>query len=369
MDDYKIKYHKLKKKYESYQKLTEGKIQQLSSQNTQYQKNLDMLSNVILISNYINSNLSSANIVPMINDMIIGILGVTQSTIYIYEDSEFVIKATNGTQESIKLTNKCIQYIKNNKPFILNSEDPIVEDKKSGISIHSRMGVTIKVGEKYLGYIVVDHTHYNFLTEFHDIFLSSIASQIAIALENSILYKKLGKAAKYDSLLEIYNRKTFYEIVEERIVSEKLERYAIVMIDLDNFKQINDSLGHQFGDKVLIETSNLIRKMLEEKDIIARYGGEEIILYIDCMGQPRNVLQKIDEIRSAVASNIISKDGISRSITASFGIGCYPFDGLTLERVIDSADKNLYKAKDEGKNKVKVKDSHFLCNNSLCLKR
>ena len=101
MDDYKFKYHQLKMEYEGYQKLTEDKIQQFSAENIQYQKNLDMLSNIILISNYINSNLSSKNIISMINDMIIGIIGVAQSTIYLFEDFKFVIKATNGTKESM----------------------------------------------------------------------------------------------------------------------------------------------------------------------------------------------------------------------------------------------------------------------------
>ncbi|WP_322458817.1 hypothetical protein [Clostridium perfringens] len=89
MDDYKVKYHQLKSEYESYQKITEEKIQELSCVNVQYEKNLDILSNVILISNYINSNLSNKNIIQMKNDMIIGIIGVTQSTIYLLEDFKF----------------------------------------------------------------------------------------------------------------------------------------------------------------------------------------------------------------------------------------------------------------------------------------
>lgn len=355
MDDYKTKYYQLVSEYESYQKNVEFKIQELSVDNIQYQKNLDMLSNVILISNYINSNLSSKNIISMINDMIIGIMGVTQSTIYIIEDFKFVIKATNGTEESIKLTKDCSKYIRKNKTFILNSRDPIVEDVKNNINIHSRMGVPIKVGEKFIGFIVVDHTHYNFLTEFHEIFLSSIASQIAIALENSILYKKIEKAARYDALIGIYNRKTFYEVVDKRTSEDKFRKYAIVMIDLDDFKKINDTLGHQFGDKVLVETANVIKNGLEPQDIIARYGGEEIILYIDCCyDEYEDVYKKIEEIRIAIENNVVTRNGISKSITASFGIGLYPKDGKELEKVINIADIELYKSKNQGKNKTNI---------------
>ncbi|WP_300382489.1 sensor domain-containing diguanylate cyclase [Clostridium sp.] len=360
MDDYKIKYYQLKAEYESYQKNAEDKIQELSIDNIQYQKNLDMLSNVILISNYINSNLSSKNIISMINDMIIGIIGVTQSTIYIIEDFKFVIKATNGTEESIKLTKDCSKYISKNRTFIVNSKEPIVEDLENNIYIHSRMGVPIKVGEKFIGYIVVDHTHYNFLTEFHEIFLTSIASQIAIALENSILYKKIEKAARYDALIGIYNRKTFYEVVENRTSEDKFKKYAIVMIDLDDFKNINDSLGHQFGDKVLVETASVIKNGLQPQDIIARYGGEEIILYIDCAyDEYKGVYKKVEGIRKSIANNIVSKNGLSKSITASFGIGFYPEDGKQLEKVINSADIELYKSKNQGKNKVSISNCNI----------
>lgn len=357
MDDYKVKYKQIKSEYESYQKITEGKIQELSSINVQHEKNLDMLSNVILISNYINSNLSSKNIIPMINDMIIGIIGVTQSTIYLKEDGEFIIKATNGTKESIALNYECTKYIKEHKAFILNSKEPITKDEQNGISVHSRIGVPIKVAEKFIGYIVVDHTHYNFLSEFHEIFLNSIASQIAIALENSILYNKIEKAAKCDALIGIYNRKTFYEIVNERVENDNIKEYGIAMIDLDDFKKVNDTLGHQFGDKVLIETANLIKSMLDPKDIIARYGGEEIILYIDCTKNTNEVYERVDSIREAMDCNYISNGEVKKNITASFGLGFYPYDGDTLEAVINCADKYLYKAKHAGKNKVM--SSHF----------
>lgn len=357
MDDYKVKYQQIKSDYESYQKIAEDKIQELSSANVQYEKSLDMLSNVILISNYINSNLSNKSIIPMINDMIIGIIGVTQCSIYLLEDNDFIIKATNGTRESIKLNKDCTNYMYNHKTFVLNSREPITGDDNSGINIHSRIGIPIKVEEKIIGYIVVDHTHYNFFTEFHEIFLNSIASQIAIAIENSILYRKIEKSAKCDALIGIYNRKTFYQIVNERVNNKKVREYAIAMIDFDDFKNINDTLGHQFGDKVLIDTTILIKSMLRNKDIIARYGGEEIILFIDCTDDMNGIYERINSIRVALSNNYISEGEIRKNITASFGLGFYPYDGDTLEAIINCADKFLYKAKHAGKNKVM--SSHF----------
>ncbi|MGN0026369.1 MAG: GGDEF domain-containing protein, partial [Clostridium sp.] len=129
------------------------------------------------------------------------------------------------------------------------------------------------------------------------------------------------------------------------------------MIDFDDFKKINDTLGHQFGDKVLIDTTNLIKSMLRKKDIIARYGGEEIILYIDCTDDMNDIYERINYIRESLSINYISEGKIKKNITASFGLGFYPYDGDTLEAVINCADRFLYKAKRAGKHKVM--SSHF----------
>lgn len=350
MGDYKLKYVELKSEYERYQGLTEEQLQKISENNTKLQKNLDILSNIVEISNYINSYLSSDALIPKINDMIIGVLGVNHSSIFLLEKNKLIVKVTNISGGKVILTNQCKNNMLRHKTFIINSETPII--KCGGVEIRSRMGVPIKIRDKFMGYIIIDHTHYNFLTDDHKIFIKSIANQIAIAIENSILYKRVQRAAKCDPLLGIYNRRTFYEMVESKIQKDSNKSYSIVMVDLDNFKKINDTLGHQFGDEVLIQTSNIIADSLDKSDIVARYGGEEVIIYIDDVGSKSQVYNKIERIRMIIEKNIITCNGVSKSVTASLGLSMYPEDGENLAEIINAADKLLYKAKNSGKNAV-----------------
>lgn len=357
MEDYKLKYHQLKDEYEGYQENIEQRLQNLSSVNMYLEKNINILSNIVEISNYINSFVSSDNLMATINDMIIGILGVTHSVVYVLEEQDFVIKATSIASNIVYKDKKCVSLIKNKREFLLNSKEEIIVCDNNSTKIYSVMGVPIRIRDKFIGYIIVMHSIMGFFTEDHRIFLTSIASQIATAIENSTLYSKLQKAAMLDPLIGIYNRKTFFDTVNNDLKENPNESYTIVMADFDNFKKINDTLGHQFGDEVLIQTSNLILGYLDDSDIFARYGGEELIIYVPNEGKNREeTYNKIENIRKAINDNVVVHKGISKSITSSFGLGFYPHDGNNLDDVIKAADKRLYEGKRTGKNKVVYKD-------------
>jgi diguanylate cyclase (GGDEF)-like protein len=214
------------------------------------------------------------------------------------------------------------------------------------------MGVAIKYREKFIGYIIVEHNVYKFMTTELKIFLRSISNQIAIAIENSLLYRELEKINQRDSLLNIYNRKYFFEIIEENKIDKSNNKFAIVMIDIDDFKKINDTYGHQFGDKVLINTSNTISSCIDKDDILARYGGEEFILYISNFIDEESVYNKIEIVRSSLERSKVSINNEYKFVTASFGISFAPLNGIDINQLIKKADDLLYKAKQSGKNRV-----------------
>jgi diguanylate cyclase (GGDEF)-like protein len=330
----------------------------LSERNMKLEKDINVLANIVEISKYINSFLSDENLIAMINDMVVGLLGVAYSTIFIEEDGELVIKATNVNGKKVELTNEEKMYIESGKEYLINSVDGMrryeCSNSKECLTekICSAMAMPIQMREKSFGFILVEHQLYNFLDKEHKRFLKSIASQIAISMENAILYRELQDNAKKDPLLGIYNRRYFFEVVEKKASTNPNDHYATVMVDLDDFKKINDFYGHQFGDKVLIETNENIRKCLDEQDILARYGGEEIILYIDGFKDKEEVYNKVEAIRKSIEANVISNGDLSKTITASFGIGYYPEDGTTVSEVINEADILLYQSKEKGKNKV-----------------
>ena len=352
MQDYENIYNDLKREYENYQMFSEKYIQELNQKNVKLEKNIDSLSNIIEVSKYINTFFSSDNLISMINDMILGILGVTYSTIFLIEENELIVKASNIENMDINLTSEELLNIKKEEEFLINSEKTLKQTGDYKRDIHSIMGSPIKLRDKFIGYIIVEHNIYKFMTIELKLFLRSIANQIAIAIENSLLYKELEQINQRDALLGIYNRKYFFEYLEKNKSKKMNDKFAIVMIDIDDFKNINDTYGHQFGDKILINTAKIISNGIDEDDILARYGGEEFILYISNFINENSVYNKIEMIRDAVESSKVSFNDEYKSVTASFGISFSTLNGIHINQLIKNADDLLYKAKKSGKNRV-----------------
>lgn len=171
---------------------------------------------------------------------------------------------------------------------------------------------------------------------------------IIAILGSTFLYNRLKyfKAQNlHDGLTNVYNRKSF-DIMYEKY-RDKDDNFALVMIDIDNFKLINDNYGHKFGDVVIKGITNTICVMLEQEDKVFRYGGEEFsVLIRNKSGE--EVVNIIDNIRIAIANK---KWGEDVTVTISAGIA-HISDS---KNVLEEADKNLYKAKQLGRNKVVYK--------------
>ena len=128
--------------------------------------------------------------------------------------------------------------------------------------------------------------------------------------------------------------------------------YAIVLLDLDHFKNINDQFGHHMGDTVLIAVSQKLGLHLRESDVVGRFGGEEFILILK-QSSALKARQIAERCRSAIEALVINNDeGQSIHVTASFGIA-QSHHGLRPQQVLDQADKALYAAKASGRNQIK----------------
>ncbi|MBN4049389.1 sensor domain-containing diguanylate cyclase, partial [bacterium AH-315-N14] len=307
--------------------------------------------NIVEISKYINSNISDTNLISMINDMIIGISGVTYSSIYLFEFDKLVVKATNSYEVDLNLKFKDhFVQLDEGKLFVINSKDFVEEDLIKD-KIHSIIGIPINLRDKFTGYIIVEHTLWNFFSQEHINFISSIANQIAIAIENSLLYAKVKESSVRDPLLGIYNRKYFFDTIEDKLSRNAFIEFAIVMMDIDDFKKVNDVYGHQVGDEILLCVTDTINENLQKEDIVARYGGEEIVIYIHEVKDYNVVYDRIDNIRKQITSTISKSKNLKNSITASFGISYYR-GNKNVDKVLKTADIMLYKAKSRGKNRV-----------------
>ncbi|MBZ9692827.1 diguanylate cyclase domain-containing protein [Clostridium sp. M14] len=168
--------------------------------------------------------------------------------------------------------------------------------------------------------------------------------------------EKLIFKAERDSLTEIYNKITAQNMIEEYInKSKKDDRHALFIIDVDDFKSINDNLGHLTGDSVLKDISIKIKEIFNENSIIGRIGGDEFIVFLKSIQSDEFVCEKANELVSGFRENYTGEDGIYK-VSGSIGIAMYPKGGLNFEQLFLSADKALYFAKKQGK------DTYYISN-------
>ncbi|HOV95016.1 MAG TPA: diguanylate cyclase [Spirochaetales bacterium] len=171
------------------------------------------------------------------------------------------------------------------------------------------------------------------------------------------IMRKLYHYANYDSLTGIFNRRRFLEEGEKEV--SRCIRYhtriAYIMIDLDNFKRINDQHGHQAGDKVLHAVAHVMSSRLRKSDIIGRYGGEEFGIFLVEIA-PENALVVAEDIRQSIEGLTIEYRNASLKVTASIGVATADGDtpDLSLEYLLNKADFAMYKAKQQGGNQVSV---------------
>ena len=156
-----------------------------------------------------------------------------------------------------------------------------------------------------------------------------------------------------DELTGLFNTRGF-AIAANRLFSQAT-RYgrpaSVLMIDSDNLKHVNDTHGHEAGSRLLRQVANAVQAELRSTDVPARYGGDEFIVLLP-ETPPKGALDVAERIRNAIASRPLAVNGEHISATVSVGIACYPEDGRTLDALAARADRALYLAKQEGRNRV-----------------
>ncbi|HEY7886155.1 MAG TPA: EAL domain-containing protein [Cellvibrionaceae bacterium] len=169
--------------------------------------------------------------------------------------------------------------------------------------------------------------------------------------ERKITEERIQYLATHDSLTDLPNRTMFSEILNLAIESAKRHQrqLAVLFIDLDRFKNINDTLGHESGDLLLREMSKRFKKCLRASDVVARLGGDEFVILVQEVDEPNQVSKVAQKILSA-AIKPVDVLGQEIRVTASVGICMYPNDGDDENSLMKNADIAMYRAKDEGKN-------------------
>ena len=206
-------------------------------------------------------------------------------------------------------------------------------------------------------------TVYFYKEYFHDLILKTEEAQKKISrvnrnldlevkkrmMEIERIHQNLVNISKTDSLSKSMNKAAIMDAIENLIAARQKSEFSILMYDIDDFKQINDTLGHVAGDKCIRSLSVTAKSNLREFDLIGRYGGDEFIIVL-----PGTSMHQALQIAERFRQRIEMTD--APHYTISLGIASYPRDGTTVKALIEAADEGLYKSKSKGKNAISYRD-------------
>ena len=268
--------------------------------------------------------------------------------------------------------------IRTGRPRILNDLPAYLNDHPDSDStrriveegMRSSLTCPLVVKRQPVGFIFFSSMKENTYSEAHQELFLQIADQLAMTLEKGRIYQELVETteelreardaleteATRDSLTGLWNRRSILELLKRDMArSERDEKpFAAIMIDVDHFKSVNDQIGHQGGDQVLIEVTNRVASTLRSADMLGRIGGEEflIILY-PADGQTAGDV--MERARLVCASSPVVVDSGEFDVTISLGAAVVQdFEDVDLAVVLKTADQALYRAKEGGRNRFEV---------------
>ncbi len=215
----------------------------------------------------------------------------------------------------------------------------------------SRMSIPLISFGQTLGVLMLHSADRNAFRESELQSLESVADICASSIQNAHYVERIRQLSYLDGLTGIFNRRFF----ELRIL-EEIERarrsgigMAVVMVDIDQFKKLNDEFGHLLGDEVLRQVSSLFHQQLRKIDVVCRYGGEEFAILLT-QTNSQHAQGVAEKLRKLVES--WQFPGVPRTVTLSAGVAAFPDHGASRDELIRAADTALYAAKQAGRNQV-----------------
>jgi len=247
--------------------------------------------------------------------------------------------------------------IKTKQPFLISDIQKDTRWQAVAIPgmqrVHSLICSPLEIQGKVAGIVNVVSATPGFFTPFHTERVMAFTSQAAVAMENAQLYEEANRLSLIDHLTKLFNMRYFLDFA--RLEFERTRRYArtlsVVMVDIDHFKNINDSHGHYMGDLALREIASRIKDSLRAVDVVARYGGEEFIILMPETNQGE-ASQVAERVRQIVADSPIENKDVAIPVTLSLGVAEIEKNTNTLDELIKHADRALYQAKKNGRNQV-----------------
>ncbi len=183
--------------------------------------------------------------------------------------------------------------------------------------------------------------------------LSLFCRILSSALNNIEMYETVQNLSNIDALTGLYNRRYLQERLEHMLneAGRLGTPLAVIMLDIDHFKKVNDRYGHKAGDDIIRFIARVLKKSIRKVDVAARYGGEEFIVLLHNTTD-EGAVTVADKIRETIQGAVVPADGNQLTVTSSFGVSAYPDPIRNADDLIKSADEALYRSKEQGRNRV-----------------
>ncbi|RXJ88733.1 GGDEF domain-containing protein [Arcobacter sp. CECT 8983] len=307
------------------------------------------------------------------NSKLLGVTGVSLKTLYINKilktfrtHKHFIVSFYNKNGQMV-LSEKYInsKYSDSGKKSLSKFKQEILS-KDSSMLEYKENGNTYILNSKYIPeldlYLTVETNLENFTYNITNVlYFNMIVSFLVTAIIAFLVYliiknysKKIEFLSQHDPLTKVSNRRDFELKLNTyfNLMKRKRNDICLIFIDIDDFKSLNDKLGHHIGDKVLVQFANIMQSEIRKTDLFARWGGEEfLIALIDSnISDTTNLTEKL---RMLIENDIKLNKLTKTKVTASFGITKLEEDD-TIEEAISRADKAMYLSKNEGKNQVSI---------------
>jgi diguanylate cyclase (GGDEF)-like protein/PAS domain S-box-containing protein len=328
------------------------------------EKQFEKRNRELVIANILTSAfISSSNLETVYGELLETILlvcGVNMGWIVLKHEDGFAIVARQGISSGFKekieedmLYDIYAKAFSLERPYYVldarSSEMPEIMQKE-GFSFFATL--PLRVGEDRLGLVALaSRTEVDFEFDAASL-LSLMGNTMSLIAEKIILFQKTQRMAVTDPLTGLFNMRHFYRILDSEV--QRTERYGIpfslVLFDIDNFKSLNDTYGHQVGDDLIRNVSTQMLKTLRKTDTLARFGGEEFITLLTNT-EKDEALHLAERLKEAAEIGI-TIEGKILSVTLSGGVASFPEDAKSGKELLHAADMSMYDSKAAGKNQI-----------------
>jgi diguanylate cyclase (GGDEF)-like protein len=284
---------------------------------------------------------------------------VGQVSVLLREEDDLVLRATHGGFAGTSAIGLRLpvgsgpwgRSVAEARTIIESRFDDDREPSVLSTEAHSLMSIPLVSFGQTQGVLVLESQAPNQFSQNECPSLEAVADICATAIQNAHYVERVKQLAYLDGLTGIFNRRFFeLRIVEEIERARRLNSgMAVLMVDIDQFKRLNDEFGHLLGDEVLRQVSSIFHQQLRKIDVVCRYGGEEFGILLS-QTNPQHALAVAEKLRRMIESWAFP--GVPRQVTISAGVASYPTHGSTRDELVKTADAGLYAAKQSGRNRV-----------------